>query len=121
VTVARVQYEDAARIQSEIFERNPQKVASAYVADEALVAATADTATTATSAGDATNLGGQPASYYGPAQWPTYTTGTVPAAGSSWHRKPITVKDPGGAEQVWVCVQTSSGGYEWLIVGQASS
>lgn len=99
-------------MQTEIIERNPQKAAEAYLADEALVA---DTAT------DATNLGGQPASAYGPAQWPTYTTGTAPAAGATWHRKPITVKDPGAAEQVWLCVQTSAGGYEWLIVGQASS
>lgn len=58
MAVARIQYEDAARIQREIVERNPQKVAEAFVADEALVAATADTAATA----DA--LGGVAASLY---------------------------------------------------------
>lgn len=47
----------------------------------------------------------------------TYTSGTRPAAGVTWHRKFITVKDPGADEELQFCRQLGDGSYQWLVVG----
>ena len=70
---------------------------------------------------DANALGGETPAYYAQAQAPQYTTAARPAASSANEGMLIRVKDPASPEQVQVCVTTSAGGYEWVIVAMASS
>ncbi len=95
----RLAYEDAVRIQADIMARNPGAIV----------------------AGDAAALGGQPPAYYAPASLAVYTTAARPAASVGNEGTLIRVKDASSPEQVQVCVTTSAGAYEWVVVALASS
>lgn len=74
---------------------------------------------------DSERLGGQLPAYYALASHThvvsQYTSGSRPAANSSTAGTFIRVKDASSPEELQFCLTTSSGSYEWIIVGIASS
>jgi hypothetical protein len=50
--------------------------------------------------------------------WPSrsYTSDTVPAPVIGWHRRVISVKDPGVAEVLYYCRQKADDTYEWVAI-----
>ena len=47
---------------------------------------------------------------------PRYTSATRPAASSTYARVLIAVKDALEAEQLQICLETSTGGWEWVTL-----
>lgn len=50
-----------------------------------------------------------------------FTAATLPAASVTWLHRLVWVYDAGSPETLQACVRTGAGGYEWVIVLQASA
>lgn len=110
----RVQVEDSVRIQTEIYERNPQKAATAEVADTALTADVAD---------DSLLLEGHPASYFavaGSLAALSESSSAPPAASVTYLGQFFYYRPAATSGQLLFCQRDSAGGYEWTVVAQAS-
>lgn len=47
---------------------------------------------------------------------PLYTTATRPAAGASWARRLVIVRDADADSELHLCRQMADGSYEWIVV-----
>lgn len=50
-----------------------------------------------------------------------YTSGTLPAAAAGNYGLLVRVKDANAPELVKICITTSAGAYEWVVVAQSSA
>lgn len=52
---------------------------------------------------------------------PEFETATLPTADATWLGRLVRLKDAGAPEQILICITTSGGAYEWVVVALASS